>query len=95
MRPTGEVSILAMTTGIRLLEPNNVDVQQTFEDIFYSIDDTGLWAVIFDTYGSGRVVATFLRAGNLVKITKKGSMEENFQRFFATAIREHGDALFP
>jgi hypothetical protein len=52
MRPTGEVSILAMTTGIRLLEPNNVDVQQTFEDIFYSIDDTGLWAVIFDTYGS-------------------------------------------
>jgi hypothetical protein len=52
LRPTGEVSILAMTTGIRLLEPNNVDVQNTFEEIFYTIDDTGLWAVIFDTYGS-------------------------------------------
>merc|ERR1719440_1053232 len=50
MKPTAEVAHLAMTTGVRMLEPYNADVQAVFEELFYTIDDTGLWAVMSEMY---------------------------------------------
>merc|ERR1719456_125541 len=82
MRPTAEIALLAMTAGVRMLEPYNV----RFEELFYTIDDTGLWAVMNDMYDA---VMENVKYARILKARARAEGEESL-----TSAEEQSLKLF-